>query len=208
MLALYRAGRQADALTAYRDGREALVDGLGLDPSDELQALERAILQHDPALAAPSNGAHRRERAGAEPPPARWIPVVGAAAAAVVAVVVLVTRDAGGGDVAVVANGVGLLEGGKLVAADAVGASPSEVAVTSDSAWVTSTDDQTVSRVDLGTGHVRQAIPWGAARRQWPPTSTASGSPTPSPARSRASTPRRTPLGHDPKGLGRHRSNT
>jgi DNA-binding SARP family transcriptional activator len=50
MLALYRAGRQADALAAYQEARAALVEELGLDPSESLQRLEQAILQHDPAL--------------------------------------------------------------------------------------------------------------------------------------------------------------
>ena len=46
MLALYRGGRQADALAAYRDARRVLADELGLDLSPELQALERDILRH------------------------------------------------------------------------------------------------------------------------------------------------------------------
>ncbi len=50
MLALYRAGRQADALAVYQDARTALVDELGLDPSQSLQRLEKAILQQDPSL--------------------------------------------------------------------------------------------------------------------------------------------------------------
>src|SRR5215218_7737856 len=50
MLALYRAGRQADALEAYRSARDALVEELGIEPSTELQRLEQAILRHDPAL--------------------------------------------------------------------------------------------------------------------------------------------------------------
>lgn len=50
MLALYRSGRQADALTAYRSAREALVDELGLEPTRALQELERRILSQDPAL--------------------------------------------------------------------------------------------------------------------------------------------------------------
>jgi predicted ATPase/DNA-binding SARP family transcriptional activator len=50
MLALYRSGRQADALDAYRRIRSALVDDLGLDPGRELRELERAILAQDPAL--------------------------------------------------------------------------------------------------------------------------------------------------------------
>ena len=50
MVALYRSGRQADALKAYRQAREALVEELGIDPSAELQQLEQAILRQDAAL--------------------------------------------------------------------------------------------------------------------------------------------------------------
>ena len=53
MLALYRSGRQADALEAYRHAREILVEQLGIEPSAELQAVHEAILAHDPALDAP-----------------------------------------------------------------------------------------------------------------------------------------------------------
>jgi DNA-binding SARP family transcriptional activator len=54
MLALYRGGRQADALAAYRAARETLLDELGLEPGDALRELERAILRQDPSLAAAS----------------------------------------------------------------------------------------------------------------------------------------------------------
>ena len=50
MLALYRSGRQAEALAAYQDARFALVEELGLEPSRTLQDVEQAILRHDPAL--------------------------------------------------------------------------------------------------------------------------------------------------------------
>jgi DNA-binding SARP family transcriptional activator/class 3 adenylate cyclase/tetratricopeptide (TPR) repeat protein len=50
MVALYRAGRQADALAAYLHARRMLVDELGIEPSDELQELQRQVLAHDPAL--------------------------------------------------------------------------------------------------------------------------------------------------------------
>ncbi|HEY2741270.1 MAG TPA: BTAD domain-containing putative transcriptional regulator [Gaiellaceae bacterium] len=53
MLALYRAGRQADALDAYAEARRTLVDDLGIEPSEALQRLQQAILRHDPTLEAP-----------------------------------------------------------------------------------------------------------------------------------------------------------
>jgi DNA-binding SARP family transcriptional activator/class 3 adenylate cyclase len=53
MLALYRSGRQADALAAYRATREALVEELGIEPGRALQDLEGAILRQDLALEPP-----------------------------------------------------------------------------------------------------------------------------------------------------------
>ena len=50
MLALYRCGRQADALAAYQTARRALVEELGIEPSPPLRELERAILRQDPSL--------------------------------------------------------------------------------------------------------------------------------------------------------------
>jgi hypothetical protein len=53
MLALYRSGRQAEALHAYRAARRELADELGLEPGEELRRLEQAILHQDPELDAP-----------------------------------------------------------------------------------------------------------------------------------------------------------
>jgi DNA-binding SARP family transcriptional activator len=50
MLALYRSGRQAEALAAYRDARQTLLGELGIEPTRALQELEKAILAQDPAL--------------------------------------------------------------------------------------------------------------------------------------------------------------
>jgi DNA-binding SARP family transcriptional activator len=61
LLALYRSGRQADALATYRQARRKLVDELGLEPRRELHQLERAILRQDAALAAPPP-AQKRDR--------------------------------------------------------------------------------------------------------------------------------------------------
>ena len=52
MLALYRSGRQAEALEAYQAARHALVDGLGIEPGAALQDLQQALLAQDPALGA------------------------------------------------------------------------------------------------------------------------------------------------------------
>jgi DNA-binding SARP family transcriptional activator len=57
MLALYRSGRQVEALDAYRSARETLVEELGIEPSPELQRLEQSILRHDADLDLPERGA-------------------------------------------------------------------------------------------------------------------------------------------------------
>jgi DNA-binding SARP family transcriptional activator len=53
MLALYRSGRQEEALAAYRDLRDRLREELSIDPSPELQRLERSILRQEPSLLLP-----------------------------------------------------------------------------------------------------------------------------------------------------------
>ena len=54
MVALYRAGRQTEALRAYQKTRLFLAEEMGIDPSSELQGLEQRILEHDPGLEAES----------------------------------------------------------------------------------------------------------------------------------------------------------
>jgi DNA-binding SARP family transcriptional activator len=69
MLALYRCGRHAEALTAFDRLRRRLADELGVDPADELTALHTAILRRDPALEAPRTAA--RAAPSAPPDPAQ-----------------------------------------------------------------------------------------------------------------------------------------
>ena len=60
MLALYRSGRQSDALEAFQEARRVLADELGLEPGPELRRLQEAILAHDPAIAAVPVARRRR----------------------------------------------------------------------------------------------------------------------------------------------------
>jgi DNA-binding SARP family transcriptional activator len=65
MLALYRSGRQAEALQAYRDARRAFVEEFGIEPGPPLQQLEQAILRQDPAIEPEQEAA--REQVALEP---------------------------------------------------------------------------------------------------------------------------------------------
>jgi predicted ATPase/DNA-binding SARP family transcriptional activator len=58
MLALYRCGRQAEALTAFRRARDLLASELGLEPGEELRRLQQAVLRQDVATVSPSGGWH------------------------------------------------------------------------------------------------------------------------------------------------------
>jgi predicted ATPase/DNA-binding SARP family transcriptional activator len=68
MVALYRSGRQADALEVFQEARRVLADELGLEPGLELRRLQEAILAHDPAIAAVPVDRRRR---GNLPAPSR-----------------------------------------------------------------------------------------------------------------------------------------
>jgi ABC-type transport system substrate-binding protein/DNA-binding SARP family transcriptional activator len=158
MLALYRSGRQADALQAYRDARRELLDELGLEPGRSLQELERAILAHDPVLEVPGRPAVRgspataksRVRGGA------LIAAAGALLLAAIAVVAVKLASSGGSTVRVAPNSVAEIDvrSGRVVGAAPVGVRPGPIAFGSGSLWIANLDDQTISRVDpvtLGT---------------------------------------------------------
>ena len=155
MLALYRSGRQTDALAAYRDGVRAFAT-VGLDPDVELQRLERAMLQHDPSLDPPPPAARTARRPGRH----LWPLVLGAALAAVAAGATGVILAGRGGQpaaaVAVRSDGDRLVgvdaRTGRVVAQFPVGGTPTSVATTDGAAWVVNADDATISRIDLGTG--------------------------------------------------------
>lgn len=154
MLALYRSGRQADALAEYTEIRRLLTDDLGLEPSDDLRALQRQILEHAPGLGVPTrvNGAARapgrgttRRRSGG-----RRMAVVAALLAVAVAAAVLVVVSRSGEPLVVAANSLAVIDArqNRVVAAVPVGGRPTFVAAGAGAVWVANVDDRTVSRVD------------------------------------------------------------
>jgi YVTN family beta-propeller protein len=166
MLALYRCGRQTDALAAYRRGRDALNDELGLEPGPELRELEQRILTHDPALEGPATRAPAREPPGRarDAPAARGRVLIAAGgalllAAAIAAGIVVLT---GGGvvTVRVPPNSVAAIDPhtNRVVAQVTVGARPAGIAFGSGSLWVANLDDQTISRINPSTLQTLRAI--------------------------------------------------
>lgn len=75
MLALYRSGRQAEALASYRDARQVFAEELGLDPGEELKRLEAAILRQDPALERAARAPEAPPALASAPAPAAPTPV-------------------------------------------------------------------------------------------------------------------------------------
>ena len=154
MLALYRAGRQADALQVYQDTRRALVSELGLEPGKPLQRLEQQILTQDPELdLAPRVSAPPAPAAA--PPGSRrpQLALLGVAVTAVliVAVFALLRRDDASTGLAAAAPGsVGVIDpaNNRLVADIPVGESPKGVVAGDGSIWVANAGDATLSRID------------------------------------------------------------
>jgi YVTN family beta-propeller protein len=179
MLALYRSGRQSDALSSYDRLRRELRDELGVDPSAPLQQLYQTMLTHDTALdwhpppgadepppvatKAGTAAAPRRRRAARR----RWMLagcalVVAGVVAGVSAVVVSHARRSS--LPALPANSIGVLSrDGSLHDAVEVGQSPEGVAYGAGALWVANAADDTVSRVDPSSHAVVQTIPVGGS---------------------------------------------
>lgn len=171
MLALYRSGRQAEALDAYRDARTALREELGLEPSEELQALQRSILDHDPALAAPPRvelphmagerrPALRRRLRSPVLAAALGLAILGGAAAAL-----LLTLERGKA-AAIVAppDSVARIDpnGKRIESFVGVGRRPIAVAVGPGAVWVANAASGTVTKLDPSTGERLDTIGVGA----------------------------------------------
>ena len=161
MLALYRCGRQADALEAYRTGRDLLVEEVGLEPGPALKNLQAAILRQDPDL-EPARPPARRVRA----PRRRRGPllVAGGGALLLVAIVTVALAISGGDDTAglttIVPNSVAVIDPAtdRIVADIPVGATPTSVAVGEGGVWVLNADDRTVSKIDARRLRVERTV--------------------------------------------------
>jgi YVTN family beta-propeller protein len=170
MLALYRCGRQAEALEAYRDLRRTMVEELGLEPGSALQELEQAILRHDPALDAQAEVSDVATTPPSAPSAApaprrrRWIALVAVAGVAVAGAIVVAVSGGGGGPT-VAPNAVAVIDAktNRVVDQVPVGADPTDVSPAGRSVWVANTGDDTVSKVDERTRRVGATIAPGTA---------------------------------------------
>ncbi len=171
MLALYRCGRQAEALAVYQEFRRALSEQLGLDPGPAVQQLEVAILERDPAL-EPSRG-DRQPPEGARASTRRTLalsrgrrwhvgPLV--LAAVIVGVVVVWRSGATTPEPVIAASSVVAISpaSGLAAATVPVAASSSALAAGAGAVWVSNYNDNTVSRISESTHAVVQTIPVGS----------------------------------------------
>jgi YVTN family beta-propeller protein len=172
MVALYRCGRQADALAAYQKARRTLAEELGIEPCQPLRQLERAILEQDPSLEPPPGtgvrqvpalGNGRRFTPAIAAHPKRVLAVTGAAAA-VAALLAggLATLPATRGSLQAGPNTVAVIDGSRnAVSAVVAGAGrPGGVAYGAGATWVTDTANDQLLRADQA-GQVVDRIPVG-----------------------------------------------
>jgi YVTN family beta-propeller protein len=162
MLALYRCGRQAEALDAYRRARRTFADELGIDPGPRLAELERAILRQDASLEAPRPT--QVERRGQ--PHLRWRMGLAAGfvlALAIAAGLVALLRDTSQAPpkpAVLTGDSVAVIDPATNTIVDEipVGARPSGIAVGGGSVWVGNRDDNTLLRIDPRSRKVIRTI--------------------------------------------------
>jgi len=168
MLALYRSGRQADALRAYHEIRRHLADELGLEPGPALRQLEREILAHAPSLAAPTHPATSGDSRG---PSRRHLKTAALglggvlAAGAVGAALIVSGHDSSQPSLTGYGNAVGIIDArtNRVVDVVRVGNTPSSIALSPAAAWTLNADDRTISRIDRKTHEVISTFGTGSA---------------------------------------------
>ena len=158
ILALYRAGRQAESLDAYQDAVRVLRDDLGLEPSRDLRNLELAILRHDPSI-----DAHRAEPDHVRRPRRRRLAVAALGAAALGITVGAVLASRGGTDMPITANHAAALdpETGQVTNVVPVGLEPTAITSVGDRVYVASGEDNAVLVLDAVSGRRIRSIPVG-----------------------------------------------
>ncbi len=164
MLALYRSGRQADALEVYRSVRSRLDEELGLEPSQDLRELEAAILRHDSSLAPPQPAPADRATPPAGPGSRRRRPLAAVAVIALVvaaaAAIALVLRD-DAAPVVVPPNSLAAIDAAtnRVVAVLQTGIRPGPVAAGAGAVWVGNLDERSLTRVDPEARAVAGTVP-------------------------------------------------
>ena len=162
MLALYRSGRQADALEVYRDARRTLSVELGLEPGPRLRELEQAVLQQDPGLDAPETAiaVDTKRRRGAV-----LLATGGALLLAVVAAIaVALVRGSGEGGISTLAaDSIGVVDAGsgRIVAQIPVAGAPARLASNGRSIWVGSDESGTIVGLDPGSRFATKLVAVG-----------------------------------------------
>ena len=162
MLALYRSGRQAEALAAYQAARQALVEELGLEPGRTLRELEQKILRQDPALELPpSVTAPEPEQAKARRRSGALLAIAGGVLLLAAAAAFAASWHGSSHPVVVLPNSVAAIDAttNRVLADTPVGNSPTTVAVGAGSVWALNSNEQTVSRIDPTSRKVIRVIP-------------------------------------------------
>jgi YVTN family beta-propeller protein len=167
MLALYRCGRQAEALEAFRDARRRLLDDVGVEPGTELRDLHQAVLQQDPALDLPRGAGRVASPPGdgrREPSPLTRRPraaVALAALATLAAVAVAAVLVAGGNSSTLVpANAVAIIDPGsnRVDTAIALPPGPGPIAAADGRVWTLNLGNATISQIDARTRKVVEIV--------------------------------------------------